>query len=217
MTGYAFTLRGAGLIALPSGALWWPAAGVLALSDLHLGKADRVARRGGTLLPPYENADTLARLDADIAATGAATVVCVGDSFDDGAAELSEADALWLTRLMAGRTWIWIAGNHDPVPVATGGTCLGEWGHGPLVFRHIAAPGTKGEVSGHYHPKARLAGQSRRCFLLDDARVILPAYGTYTGGLACDHPALRALMGAGALAVLTGPVCLPLPYDRLGG
>ncbi len=218
MNGYAFSLAGAELTALPSGALWWEARALLAVSDLHFGKSDRAARRTGRLLPPYETQETLARLDADIAATRPATVVCLGDSFDDtlAAEALAEADLLWLARLMAGRRWVWVAGNHDPGPVAIGGTHLAELQEGPLRFRHIAMPGAAGEVSGHYHPKARLGrGIARRCFLTDAARVILPAYGTYTGGLGCDDAALSGLFGAGALALLVGRRVVPVPMPRL--
>lgn len=205
---------------MPSGALWWAAARLLAVSDLHLGKAERIARRGGTLLPPYDTAETLSRLETDIAATDPATVVCLGDSFDDDAAAraLPPGAEDRLLRLMAGRRWVWIAGNHDPGPASLPGThraCLSE---GPLTFRHIAAPGATGEVSGHYHPRARLClggrALSRPCFLVDGARAILPAYGAYTGGLPSDAPVLDSLMAPGAIAILTGPRAVAVPMRQ---
>ncbi|AWD22707.1 metallophosphoesterase [Fuscovulum blasticum] len=204
------------LHALPSGALWWPARRVLAVSDLHLGKSARLARRGGALLPPYETRATLERLEADIAATRPAGVICLGDSFDDTAAAgaLEEDAVLWLTRLMAGRDWTWIEGNHDPGPIALAGTHRASLTLGALTFRHIADPAQGHEVSGHYHPKARLAGQARPCFLADAARIILPAYGAYTGGLWSHDPALTGLMQPGALAVLTGPKARAIPMPR---
>lgn len=224
MNGHSFTLAGARLVALPSGALFWPEAALLAVADLHLGKSERLARRGGTLLPPYETEDTLARLDADIEALAPRTVLCLGDSFDDDAAaeELDERPRLWLTRLMAGRRWVWIAGNHDPGPADLGGTHLAGARIGPLSFRHIAEPGAEGEVSGHYHPKASLSARGARltrpCFLVDDARAILPAYGTFTGGLSCESPVLAGLMRPGAQAILLGPrpCAIPMP-GRLAG
>lgn len=216
MTAYAFTLNGAHLTALPSGALYWPDRNLLAVSDLHFGKSERLARRGGTLLPPFDTTETLSRLDRDITATSPATVICLGDSFDDidAANALPEADSLWLTRLMAGRDWIWVAGNHDPGPLNLGGNHKAELTLGPLTFRHIADPEQTGEISGHYHPKARIAGQSRACFLLDEHRLILPAYGAYTGGLWCDHPSLTSLMQRNALAILTGHSAIPVPMPR---
>lgn len=213
---FALTLGPETLHALPSGALHWPARRLLAVSDLHLGKSARLARRAGALLPPYETRATLERLDADIAATAPATVICLGDSFDDLAAadSLDEADALWLTRLMAGREWIWVEGNHDPGPLSLGGSHRAEVGFGALTFRHIADPAEMFEISGHYHPKARLAGQARPCFLADAQRLILPAYGAYTGGLWCGDPALSGLMQPGALAILTGTRARAIPMPR---
>lgn len=209
---YPFQLGQAHLTALPSGALHWPDQNLLAVSDLHFGKSARLARRGGALLPPYETRATLTRLDADLETTRARRVICLGDSFDDltAAAEITEPDRLWLTRLMAGRDWTWIEGNHDAGPVNLGGTHRAELRLASLSFRHIATPENL-EVSGHYHPKARLPGRVAPCFLIDGSRVILPAYGAYTGGLFCDHADLDALMQPNALAVLTGARCLPRP------
>jgi DNA ligase-associated metallophosphoesterase len=213
MNGYAFTLAGTGLVALPSGALWWPERRLLAVSDLHLGKSERWARRGGTLLPPYETEDTLTRLDAEISALGPATVVCLGDSFDDSeaAGALEERHAIWLARLQAGRRWVWIEGNHDPGPIALGGSHLAELREGPLLFRHVAAPEAEGEISGHFHPRIRLEGRSRRCFLVNDRRLILPAYGTYTGGLDARSRELSALFGGRGLALVLGPCVVAVP------
>lgn len=217
MNGHTFDLHGARLLALASGALWWPETRLLCVSDLHLGKSERLARRGGGLLPPYETRDTLARLDADLAATDARHVVCLGDSFDDldAATGLDEADRLWLLRLMAGRNWTWIEGNHDPGPMTLGGAHRHEMRIGPLVFRHIAAPDARAEVSGHFHPKLRLGGTSRACFLLSPDRAILPAFGTYTGGLSCTDPVLTALAGSGAWAVMTGRTMAAVPLDQI--
>ncbi|MBD3765841.1 MAG: ligase-associated DNA damage response endonuclease PdeM [Rhodobacterales bacterium] len=216
MNGHGFSFHGAELVARPTGALHWPAAGLLAVSDLHLGKALRLARRGGGLLPPYEVTETLTRLQDEIEATAARRVICLGDSFDDpaAAAGLDEGARLWLVRLMAGRDWVWIAGNHDPALPDLPGTRRSVLRLDGLTFRHIAEPGAVAEVSGHYHPKAALAGRSRPCFLLDGARLILPAFGAYTGGLACHDPALTGLMAPGALAILTGPRALPMPMPR---
>ena len=215
MTPYAFSFAGALLHALPSGALHWPDQSLLVVADLHLGKSERLARRGGSLLPPYETRATLAKLDADIAKTAARSVICLGDSFDDTPAcdALDAADGLWLAALMAGRDWTWVAGNHDPGPVGPGGNHRAEVRHPSLTLRHIASAETP-DISGHYHPKARLAGQARPCFLIDDTRVILPAYGTYTGGMACNDPVLMALMKRGAVAVLTGHTTRVIPMPR---
>lgn len=217
MTTHAFTLAGAQLTALPSGALYWPEQRLLTVSDLHLGKSERRARLQGQSLPPYETRDTLTRLEADLKATNAATVICLGDSFDDTAAAsaLSEDDTLWIQTLQAGRRWVWIEGNHDPEPLDIGGSHLSEAKIGPITFRHVAVEGAEpGEISGHYHPKARLRAARRPCFMVDQRRMILPAYGCYTGGLDWTTPVLRALFDEKAIAYLTGRSILAVPVPR---
>ena len=215
MNAHVFHLSGVELHALPTGGLWTPGSATLTVSDLHLGKSDRVARRRGLMLPPYETRATLDKLDALLEALRPARVVCLGDSFDDldAAESLDEAERLQLTRQQAGRDWVWIEGNHDPGPVDLGGRHLNEWRDGPLVWRHIAEVEAEGEISGHYHPKCGVGrGGTRPAFLLDGRRVILPAFGAFTGGLRATHPALRRLMAPDALAVLTGRRAMPVPY-----
>ncbi len=207
------------LTPLPSGALFWADEKLLCVSDLHLGKSERIARRNGTLVPPYDIEDTLLRLEGDIQRTGARTVICLGDSFDDiSAAEaLEEVHSLWISRLQAGRNWIWIEGNHDPGPMPFSGSHLAETTVSGLHFRHIAKDGETPEVSGHYHPKAEILARgrlvSRRCFIWDARRLILPSYGTYTGGLRWTDPALQSQFGPHARAALVGdPIhIVPLP------
>ncbi|EKE44438.1 hypothetical protein OCGS_1276 [Oceaniovalibus guishaninsula JLT2003] len=214
-----FLFQGERLFLLPSGALWWPGAATLIFADLHLGKAERMARRGGAVLPPYEVHDTLRRMEADIALTAPRLVICLGDSLDDDAAiaGLSPSEAQRLRDLTLRIDWIWIAGNHDPAPSGLGGRSADAASIGPLTFRHIATPDASGEVSGHYHPKARLAlrgrSVSRPCLLHDRDRVILPAYGTYTGGLDWTAPVLAGLFPTGGCAILTGPTphAVPIP------
>lgn len=215
MTGFDFTFHGAQLTALGARALWWADSRALVVSDLHLGKSERHARRGGAALPPYEGRDTLNRLRALIERFNPETVICLGDSFDDDtAAQALEAeDRKTLQSLPIGRRWIWIEGNHDPAPPAFGGEAQARLTLGPLTFRHIATQ-AQGEVSGHYHPKLTVKNQSRPAFLVDRARLILPAFGTYTGGLRATDPVLQDLMAADALAILCGPRPLPCPMPR---
>ncbi len=199
-----FTLGGARLVADPAGALLWPAQRLLAVADLHLEKGSGHAARGGGLLPPYDSRATLERLAALLRRYRPRTVLCLGDSLDDGDAHhrLDAADAARLARMAAGRDWIWIAGNHDPAPPpGLGGRVAAALRLGPLVFRHEAATGgpmASGEVSGHFHPKAAINLRARRftgkCFVTDGRRLILPAFGAYTGGLDVRDPAIDGLL-----------------------
>lgn len=216
MNGHDFTLCETDCTALPSGALYLRDHNTLCVSDLHLGKSDRIARRSGVMLPPYEVRETLEKLQSDIDATDPKTVICLGDSFDDldAADSLHDDMRLLVTSLQAGRQWIWIEGNHDPGPVDLGGTHLAQIKIGTLTFRHIATP-EKAEVSGHYHPKHRLAGRSRPAFVYDSRRLILPAYGAYTGGLASHTTDFRRLFATQAIAVLTGTKAIAVPLTKI--
>jgi len=210
MSSVELTLAEAPLSARATGALYWPATSVLCVSDLHLGRTERIAREGGQIIPPYENTDTLQRLDDEIQALNPATVICLGDSFDDLAAtkSLTDIEVDWITRLQAGREWIWVEGNHDPAPLNLGGTHRETLHIEALTFRHITDGTTTGEITGHYHPKATIPARSRSvtraCFLFDKTRLIMPAFGTYTGGLNVARAPLSTMFTANAQVVLTG-------------
>jgi DNA ligase-associated metallophosphoesterase len=191
------------------------------VSDLHLGKAERNARRGGGFWPPYENDATLEKLETEAAALAPKTIVALGDSFDDSACAgaLADADRARITALADKRDLIWITGNHDPAPNGLPGEGAPELIIGPLTFRHIAEPQHGNEISGHYHPKASIQTRGRRirrkCFLLDANRMILPAFGAYTGGLDIFDPAFAPLFGPDADVILTGEKALRAPVARL--
>lgn len=204
MTGHAVTFAGQQFIARASGALYWPGRDMLVVADLHLGKSERMARRGGALLPPFETPETLARLAAELDLLRPARLVLLGDVFDDdaAAAAMPGRDRAMLEALTGRCATLVIAGNHDP------GAGPDAHAEGGLALRHIAGEGP--DISGHFHPKARIAGRSRPCFLIGAAHLILPAFGHYTGGLAHDHAALRALVPQG-IAVLTGRRAIAVP------
>lgn len=217
--GCRFTWQGLALTALPSGALWWGEGRWLVVGDLHLGKSERMARRGGALLPPYEGLETLDRLGRDIDATDPAVVVSLGDGFDDDAAARALDRTLCerLAVLAAGRDWIWIAGNHDPAPGCADlpGRMLAETRIESVALRHQPAEGP--DISAHFHPVVRLAGARRRAFLAGPHHLILPAYGAYTGGLDASEPVLQRLTAGGlAIACLDRAVPLPLPRRAAG-
>jgi uncharacterized protein len=195
-------LNGAELFAEPSGALWWPAEATLIVADLHLEKGTSYARRG-VLLPPYDTRTTLGRLAAAIGPR-VRRIVCLGDSFHDGdgPTRLDDGDASALRQLVASHEWIWVTGNHDPaLPAELGGRVVaGELRLDGLVLRHQAEADPVGEVSGHYHPKAHVHVRGHRlsgaCFIHDERRIVLPAFGAYTGGLHIESEPIRGLFRA---------------------
>ena len=196
----------------PSGALWLEAERTLVVADLHFEKGSAYAARG-QLLPPYDTGETLRRLDAEIEAVQPARLVFLGDSFHDGGAlaRISERDVERLGAMARCRTLVWIVGNHDSDgPGDLPGEVADELLIGALVLRHEPQPGPQpGETAGHLHPCARITalGRSvrRRCFLTDGERLILPAFGSYAGGLNVRDAAFSGMFSRAPLAVALGP------------
>jgi DNA ligase-associated metallophosphoesterase len=204
-----FSFCGQELAALPQGALFWPARRALLLADLHLEKASWFAS-GGQMLPPYDTLATLSDV-ATLAATYAAEEIwCLGDSFHDrhGCDRLPEKARAMLLALTATTRWTWIVGNHDPdFADQCGGALVEEAIVDGLVLRHEAEPGeTRPELSGHFHPKLRIHHRgrlvSRRCFVATANKLILPAFGSLTGGLDARHPEIVRALGAPAEALV---------------
>jgi hypothetical protein len=203
--------------ALPEGALFWPARRALLVADLHFEKASWFAGFG-QLLPPYDTIATLTDVEVLVARTGAQEVWCLGDSFHDagGCHRLSQEAQARLRALTAATRWTWITGNHDAGMVdRCGGAIVEEAVVDDLILRHEADPvDPRLELSGHFHPKLRVTVRgrrvSRRCFVSTPTKLILPAFGSLTGGLDADHPEIvRAIGGRGTAQAL---VALP---DRL--
>ncbi|MCX8279932.1 ligase-associated DNA damage response endonuclease PdeM [Phyllobacterium sp. 0TCS1.6C] len=200
-------LAGHRLVCDPAGAIYLPEDGLLVVSDLHLEKGSSFARRG-MLLPPYDTLTTLAALARLIGRYRPKSVLSLGDSFHDGeaATRLAPESASHLMTLMRGRHWTWITGNHDPHhPGALPGETCAELALGGLVFRHEPTRNAPaGEIAGHLHPAARIVwrGQAvqRRCFATDHSRMIMPAFGAYTGGLNIMNRAFHGLFDLAALS-----------------
>ncbi|TPW30976.1 ligase-associated DNA damage response endonuclease PdeM [Martelella alba] len=208
----------------PSGAAFFPELFLLVVSDLHLERGAAHARRG-SLLPPYDTSLVLSRLAAVIGRYQPQRVVSLGDSFHDrrGSAEMPDHFRQTLGALIAGRDWIWINGNHDPDGVAgLAGLALDQWSFAGLSFRHEPGPGIA-EICGHLHPSATLRRRDknvrRPCFAIDEKRLMLPAFGTLSGGLDLKHRAFAGLFERQQLMVhlLGSDRVYTLPFNRLSG
>jgi hypothetical protein len=210
MTAAPIHLAGERLMLDPAGALIWPATGMLVVADLHLEKGSSFARRG-SLLPPWDTKVTLDRLALLLRRWKPRTVVALGDSFHDadGSGRLPHEEVARLVSIAASVQFIWVQGNHDPSPPdGVGGEWVESFATGSLTFRHEALARASGEISGHYHPKAtipaRAGSVTRACFVTDARRVLLPAFGAYTGGLDVRDPAIARLFPRGGRAFLLG-------------
>ncbi|MCB1431866.1 MAG: ligase-associated DNA damage response endonuclease PdeM [Alphaproteobacteria bacterium] len=188
---HRITLGGLDFIPDLSGALFIPDLRILLIADLHLEKGTSLASRG-VHLPPYDTRESLFQLRSVIANCAPQQLIFLGDSFHDGNARerIDPVDLAALRKITSGTDTIWITGNHDPAPPDDiGGAIVSEIALGQVVLRH--EPKHLGqsdfEIAGHLHPAAAVHSRGRRircrCFVADHRRIIMPAFGSYTGAL----------------------------------
>ena len=202
-----------------SGALWLPDYGTLVAGDLHLEKGSAFAARG-QMLPPYDSRATLDRLEAEIADLNPARIVLLGDSFHDAKSigRMAPDDRARLDQLAFGRDWVWLEGNHDREALSAAdadavsrlpGRIVGDMRLGALFLTHEPmSEAEDGEVAGHLHPCARVVAHGRMvrrsCFVTDGRRLILPAFGAFTGGLNVKDAAIAGLFARPPMAAALG-------------
>lgn len=219
--GVQAAVGGAAVLALPEGALWIETARAIVVADLHFEKGSAFAK-AGQLLPPYDTHATLERLAGLVDRWNPEIVVSLGDAFHDGGgpARMDERDRALLVGLISSADWVWIEGNHEGKSAETlGGAAVEELRLGDVVLRH-APTGAAGEIAGHLHPSARVAGRGRsvrrRCFATDGQRMVMPAFGAYTGSLNICDEAFASVFPTGAAALVLGKDrVLPVPQERL--
>ncbi|MBW4092400.1 MAG: ligase-associated DNA damage response endonuclease PdeM [Proteobacteria bacterium] len=203
-------LAGERLMLDPAGALFWPAARLLAVADLHLDKGS--AGAVGSRLPPrWDSRATLDRLSLLLRRWSPAIVLVLGDSLYDsaGGVRLPGVEAARLRAITAAHRFVWITGNPDSAPPdGPGEESAATFASGKLVFRHQPAPGASGEICGLLHPRATIASRAgperRPCFVVDARRVLLPAFGADTGGLDLTDPAIASVFPRGGRVFLLG-------------
>ena len=193
-----------------SGAMWLPETGLLVVSDLHFEKGSHYAARG-QFLPPYDTRATLDGLERLMRLCRPRRVVSLGDAFHDIGAEarMDEADAARLERLCQSAEWIWILGNHDPLPPKRfAGTAHEVIEVDGLTFSHEPGEPAHWQVAGHLHPCAVAQkggrGVRRPAFVTDGQRMVMPAFGAFTGGLNVLDDAFAPHFGGGFQVHLCG-------------
>ena len=164
----------------PDGSIFWEDEQVLILTDLHLEKGSSYANLGN-YLPPYDSLDTLIKLTSRLKTNIIKKIFLLGDVFHDynaynrmGLKEKNIFDAICNNNEI-----IWIFGNHE------------KGFFPPRVTTHDK------EISGHYHPKVSFLYKNRKlsrpCFLVSKKKIILPSYGSFTGGLNMKSKVIKDL------------------------
>lgn len=194
----------ADILLLPGRAAFLPASGTLLVADLHLGKA-ATFRNAGIPVPEGSAQADLARLERLVHDTAARRLMVLGDLFHARSGctrTVFEEFAAARSRFPATEV-ILIAGNHDraigKIPPSLGiDSCLRTHDEPPFHFVHEPAtelpePGrTCFTIAGHLHPTVTIRSPSgdrisERCFVAEEATLVLPAFGSFTGGHRMTH------------------------------
>ncbi|UDF05324.1 ligase-associated DNA damage response endonuclease PdeM [Asticcacaulis sp. AND118] len=186
-------------------ALWWPAQRLLAVSDLHFEKSTFLAQFGSPIAP-YDTLDTLTRLEGLIARYRPHSLVLLGDSFHDKGAwhRLEATTRIQLLDLCTSvDSCLWIEGNHDVGLIRDDSlTFVDDHVVDGIAFRHEPVESDLPQIVGHFHPKltTRVRGHrvSGKCFAVNGSLLILPAFGSFTGGLDIHHQVLTDIAGEDA-------------------
>ena len=193
MTSSVVEIAGERLLLLPEKAVYWPARQMLIIADIHFGKAASF-RAQGIPVPRGTTTENLLGLDALIERHGARHVVFLGDFLHARAAHASSTQQAMLAwrRSRSDLRLTLVRGNHDKHagdPAAVLDIELVDEPHmvGPFAFCHHPDLDTDGyALAGHVHPAWVLATRfdSLRlpCFVVGSERMILPSFGSFTGG-----------------------------------
>ncbi len=171
---------------------------MLIVSDLHFEKGSFLAT-SNDLLPQYDTLDTLERLNGLIRWYQPETVICLGDSFHDAYAHHRMSDALCnkINQLCESvMRWVWVLGNHDPdIAECFAGERLPHYQIDNVMLTHEPMQTELPQIIGHFHPKTRIkmvrSRISGKCFVKNENYLLMPSFGSYTGGLDASHNAIH--------------------------
>jgi DNA ligase-associated metallophosphoesterase len=188
-------VAGEQVLLLAQKALYWPRLQLLAIADIHFGKA-AAFRSFGIPVPHGTTNENLDALDRLIDATGATHVLFLGDFLHARAAHAAATQAAMLAWRLRRQDLLLtlVRGNHDKHagdPAANLGIDLVDEPYqlGPFSFCHHpelqdSAPGYV--LAGHVHPAYVLATRVDAlrlpCFVVGPKGMILPSFGAFTGG-----------------------------------
>jgi len=190
----------ADVVLLPGRAAYLPATATLLVADLHLGKA-ATFRSQGIPVPEGSAQKDLARLTLLVAATRARRLLVLGDLFHakSGCTDHVFTEFTAARERFAATEVMLVAGNHDRsvgrLPPDLGIDSVLRT-HDEPPFHFVHEPGTplpepdRDEpftIAGHLHPVIALASPSGdrlndRCFLAEPGLLVMPAFGSFTGG-----------------------------------
>lgn len=183
--------------------IYQPDQKLLVVADLHLGKGNHFAHLGYPI-PLYDFTDTIDRLSFLMSYFRPYTVILLGDSFHSAVSLNTLPNSLFqqlkfLTRQT--ENFIWLIGNHDSTLLGheeLEGIFLSSFTIGDIVLAHIPTATDAYQIVGHYHPKIKVKIRGKilrgKCYVKSEKLLILPSFGSYTGGLYISEPAIQKLV-----------------------
>ncbi len=177
---------------LPEGAVFLTSSATLVVADVHLGKS-AAFRAKGLPVPEGDSARDFERLLALAAKHAAQRLIVAGDLFHAPSgvtAALESAFAEFTAAL--GIPLVLVTGNHDAklrkLPQGLHGFARFDLGEDLSIVHDPAhAVGGRLHVSGHWHPVVKIRDGARTslrlpCFLYRNGTLVLPSFGSFTGG-----------------------------------
>lgn len=177
---------------LPEGALWIENEKLLVVADVHLGKSAAFRARG-LPVPEGDTARDCKRMLDLAQKCQAEQLVIAGDLFHAASGigpDLVTTLHQFLTDLAIPLTLV--VGNHDAkirsLPAGLAGAPHLDLGESLRIIHDPAhAEGERLHISGHWHPVVRIADGRRTslrlpCFVYRNHTLVLPAFGSFTGG-----------------------------------
>lgn len=168
----------------------------LVVADLHLGKATAFQAKG-LAIPEGDSDADLHRLGTLCEQVRASRIVINGDLFHSPAGLSPEIERLLETWLFTvGVPVELVLGNHDRklarLPLWITAIAAVEHAGFHLVHDPADAPDDRPVVAAHWHPVAKIADGKRTslrlpCFLLRRNVLVLPSFGSFTGGAIVDR------------------------------
>lgn len=166
-------------------------ASTLVVADVHLGKS-ATFRAKGLPVPEGDMERDFRRLSEMVAKHGARHLVIAGDLFHAPSGFTEELETA-LARFLAGLgiPVTLVIGNHDAKirHLPAGLICVEHLDIERIRIIHDPASADleRLHISGHWHPVVRIPDGRRRpmrlpCFLYRNNTLVLPAFGSFTGG-----------------------------------
>ena len=187
------------LLLLPGRAALVPTSRTLLVADLHLGKA-ATFRRAGIPVPEGSAQRDLERLAQLVRGHDVRRLIVLGDLFHakGGCTPQVFAEFAALRARMADTAVVLVLGNHDRavgcLPASLGlDACVPSLDEPLFHFVHEPATDVTASsrglftVAGHLHPTVAIRSPSGdrladRCFVAEPSVLVLPAFGSFTGG-----------------------------------